>query len=381
MKLRVLLILTLFIGSIGFSEAAPDNVPAFDRIAFNFDNTNSPEYRNLMRQIDSLYDVEAAKGFHGSVLIGYKGKIIYERYIGYSDIAKKIKWSPRTISQLASTSKPLTSAAILVLADKGLINIDDPVTKHLPTFPYKNISVRMLLCHRSGLRDYIDFATAKPGKKYLDNDDIVELFATKKPSLRFTPNTNFKYSNTNYALLASIVESVSGMKFKYFMERFVFKKLGMNQTIVHDPNLYSPSFKAKSYKGGRHYKDMSHDGVFGAYGVYSSVRDMYKWDQSLYSNKLLKWSTINAAFKPNNNKAGSQRDYGLGWRMLFYPNGTKVVYHNGWWHGNNTCFYRFIKDNFSIIVLGNKYSMNIYKQPKKIFKLINPEEEMDFKMK
>jgi CubicO group peptidase (beta-lactamase class C family) len=381
MKLKVLLVLSIFVGSYSISIAAPDKVPAFDRIAFNFDNPNSPAYKNLMRQIDSLYDVEEAKGFYGSVLIGYKGKIIYERYIGYSDMANKIKWSPQTISQLASTSKPLTSAAILILADKGLVNLDAPVTKYLPTFPYENISVRMLLCHRSGLKDYIDFATAKPGKKYLDNDDILELFATQKPSLRFTPNTSFKYCNTNYALLASVVESVSGMKFKYFMERFVFKKLGMNQTIIHDPNLESPSYKAKSYKGGRHYEDMSHDGVYGAYGVYSSVRDMYKWDQSLYSNQLLKWSTIQSAFKPNNNEKNSQRDYGLGWRMLFYPNGTKVVYHNGWWHGNNTCFYRFIKDNFSIIVLGNKYSMNIYKQPQKIFKLINPEEEVDFEMK
>ena len=225
MKLRVLLVLSILMGSLSVAFATPDKVPAFDRVSFNFNNPNSPEYRKLMKDLDSLYDVEAAKGFNGSVLIGYKGKIVYERYIGYSDIGKGIKWSPQTISQLASTSKPLTSAAILVLVDKGLINLDAPVSKYLPTFPYQNISVRMLLCHRSGLKDYIDFAPAKADKKYLDNDDIVELFATKKPSLRFTPNTNFKYSNSNYALLASVVESVSGMKFKYFMERFVFKKL------------------------------------------------------------------------------------------------------------------------------------------------------------
>lgn len=372
-----LLALCAFLSFSNTAFAAPDKVPDFKQLGSQFSNPNSRQYREIIRQLDSFYATEVAKGFSGSVLLGYRGKIVYERYFGYSDKEKGIKWNAKTNSQLASTSKPFTSAAVLSLSDKGLLNIDDPVTKYIPEFPYKNISVRMLLNHRSGLKDYTKFAPASPDKPFLDNEDIVALFAARKPSLYFTPNTNFKYSNSNYAMLASIVERVSGLKFKYFVERFIFKKLGMDNTEVHNPQLFAASNKAKSYKAGwRHYKDMHLDGVYGDKGVYSCVRDLYKWDQALYTNKLLKWTTLKEAFKPYSFEKPSQRNYGLGWRMIQYPTeNMRVVYHNGWWHGNNTCFYRFVNDNFTIIVLGNKYNTKIYKQPEKIFDIIAPNEK------
>ncbi len=357
--------------------AAPEKVPDFGRMGYDFRNPNSRRHKEIIKRLDSFYAAEVAKGFNGSVLIGYRGRIVYERYFGYSNREKGIKWSEKTNSQLASTSKPFTSAAILALSDKGLLDIDDQVKKYIPEFPYSQITVRMLLNHRSGLKDYIKFAAASPDKPYLNNEDIVNLFATKQPSLYFPSNTNFKYSNSNYAILASIVERVSGMRFKYFVERFIFKKLGMTNTEIHDPNLPTKTNKALSYKAGwKHYKDMHHDGVYGDKGVYSCVRDLYKWDQALYSNKLLKWTTLKAAYKPYSFEKPSQKNYGLGWRMIHYPaENMRVVYHNGWWHGNNTAFYRFLNDNFTIIVLGNKYNTKIYKQPEKIFRIISPREK------
>jgi CubicO group peptidase (beta-lactamase class C family) len=116
--------------------------------------------------------------------------------------------------------------------------------------------------------------------------------------------------------------------------------------------------------------DMHLDGVAGDKGIYSSVRDLYRWDQALYTNKLLKYSTIEEAFKPYSFEQPGVKNYGLGWRMLNYADGTKIVFHNGWWHGNNTCFFRFIQDNFTIIVLGNKYNRNIYRQPQQIYQLV-----------
>lgn len=375
MNVKPLLIVFGALLCIGHSAfAAPERVPDFGRMEYDFRNPNSRQHKEIISKLDSFYAQEVAKGFSGSVLIGYRGRIVYERYFGYSNKAKGIKWSKNTNSQLASTSKPFTSAAILALSDKGLINIDNKVQNYIPEFPYSQITVRMLLNHRSGLKDYIKFAAASAEKPYLNNDDIVALFASKKPSLYFPSNTNFKYSNSNYAILASIVERVSGMRFKYFVERFIFKKLGMNNTEVHDPYMPASNTKALSYKGGwKHYKDMHHDGVYGDKGVYSSVRDLYKWDQALYSNKLLKWTTLKEAFKPYSFEKPSQKNYGLGWRMIQYPaENMRVVYHNGWWHGNNTSFYRFVNDNFTIIVLGNKYNTKIYKQPAKIFRIISP---------
>ena len=378
--MRKMLILFLACALLGFenqSFAAPDKVPDFGQLSYHFNKPGSRQHQEMIRRLDSFYAAEVAKGFSGSVLLGYRGKIVYERYFGYSDKAKGIKWNKNTISQLASTSKPFTSAAVLALSDKGLLNIDDKVQKYIPEFPYSNITVRMLLNHRSGLRDYTKFKQFQNERPFSNNEDIVQQFAQRKPSLYFTPNTNFKYSNSNYAMLASVVERVSGMSFKYFVERYIFKKLGMNNTEIHNPYLYAQPNKAKSYKAGwNHYKDMHMDGVYGDKGVYSCVRDLYKWDQALYSNKLLKWTTLKEAFKPYSFEKPSQRNYGLGWRMIQYPaENMRVVYHNGWWHGNNTCFYRFINDNFTIIVLGNKYNSNIYKQPEKIFRIVSPREK------
>lgn len=104
------------------------------------------------------------------------------------------------------------------------------------------------------------------------------------------------------------------------------------------------------------------DGVYGDKGVYSTVQDMYKWDQSFYQNVLLSNETLEMAYGPCSFEKPGVKNYGLGWRMLCFPNGDKIIYHNGWWHGNNTVFYRFIKDNFTIIILGNKYNNNIYRQ-------------------
>jgi CubicO group peptidase (beta-lactamase class C family) len=112
------------------------------------------------------------------------------------------------------------------------------------------------------------------------------------------------------------------------------------------------------------------DGIYGDKGIYSTVRDMYKWDQSFYQNKLLNNETIELAYGPCSFEKAGVKNYGLGWRMLCFTNGNKIIYHNGWWHGNNTCFYRFIKENFTIIILGNRFNKNIYKQPKVIYSII-----------
>jgi CubicO group peptidase (beta-lactamase class C family) len=355
------------------SKAAPqpDNKQPYGKVEINYADTTTPEYRNMIYKLDTFYMNQVKIGFNGSVLIGYKGKILYERYFGYSQYETGLKWDKNTQSQLASTSKTLTSGAILLLKDKGLLKLEDYVTKFIPDFPYPDITIRTLLNHRSGLPDYIHFASKSPIKEFLSNDDIVDLFITKHPALQFKTNTRFRYSNSNYALLATIVEKISGMKFKYFMDRFVFTPLGMNNTFCMDPMDGKPSTTSNCYN--RSWKlepEMHLDGVFGDKGVYSCVKDMYKWDQALYKGKFLKPETLKEAFSPYSFESNGVKNYGLGWRMFLYPDGTQIVFHNGYWHGNNTCFYRFIQDNFTIIVLGNKFTKSIYHQPLGIYNII-----------
>lgn len=351
--------------------AIPDSTPKFDRVVLKYNDTSEPVCKQMIFSLDTFYQRQVLSGFNGSVLIGYKGKILYERYFGVSQKESGAPWTPETQSQLASTSKTLTSGAILLLKDKGLLALDDAVTKYLPIFPYPGITIRMLLNHRSGLADYLKFVTKPVEKRFLSNDDILNWFAIRRPKLMFPSNTAFRYCNSNYTILASVVESISGMKFGYFMKRFVFGPIGMNHTFVIDPNEERVCTASFCYNNRWQLEpDMHFDGVAGDKGVYSTVQDLYKWDQALYSGKFISPATLKEAYTPCSFEKPGVKNYGLGWRMLNYPGGVNVIYHNGWWHGNNTCFYRFIQDNFTIIILGNRYNQNIYRQPQQIYNIV-----------
>lgn len=335
-------------------------------------DTNSVEQRDIIRRLDSFYAVQVRAGFNGSVLIGEKGKIIYERYFGIANRATGTPLRPNSASQLASTTKTFTGAAILYLYQHNYLNIDDPVKNYIPSFPYEGITLRMCLNHRSGLPDYIKWVSRfRKSNAPMYNDEVMSMFAKHKPALDFKPNTHFKYSNSNFAVLAVVIEQVTEMKYSAFMEKYIFEPLGMKNTFVYDPANGLPSSAAISYKyNWVKEPDMFADGVYGDKGIYSTVRDMYRWDQSFYQDKLLNNETLELAYGPCSFEKSGIKNYGLGWRMLCYPSGNKIIYHNGWWHGNNTVFYRFIKDNMTIIVLGNKYNMGIYRQTKPVYSIL-----------
>jgi CubicO group peptidase (beta-lactamase class C family) len=350
----------------------PDN--AFSTVKLDFADTNSAEGREMIHKLDSFYGKEIGRGFNGSVLVGYKGKIMYERYFGYCNKADNTPLSPNTPSQLASTSKPFTATAVLWLYQNKYLDIDKPVQTYLKDFPYPEITVAMLLCQRSGLPDY-----TKMGNTYwkssapMYNEDLLQLFAKFKPRLNSRPNTRFEYSNTNFAMLARIIESVSKMSYKNFMKEFIFDPLGMKNTFVYDPterSKYNDKITVSYQYNWSIYKETPEDGVYGDKGIYSTVEDMYRWDQSFYKHALLNEKTLKMAYTGYSNERAGIKNYGFGWRMLEFNDGYKIIYHNGWWHGNNTVFYRFIKDNFTVIVLGNKYNTKIYTHAKSIYAIV-----------
>jgi hypothetical protein len=308
-------------------------------------DTSSPERRNIIAQLDQFYRHQVAAGFNGSVLIGVGGKVIYERYFGLAKRERKLQvpLTPTSSSQLASV------------------------------FPYPKITVKMLLNHRSGLPDYTKWAEnyTHNHNTPISNETMMTLMAQHVPRLEFKPNTRFKYCNTNFAVLARLVERVTSLSFYDFMEKYIFQPLGMNNTFVYNPFKGMPPNAAFSYK--RNWvrePDMFADGVYGDKGIYSTPEDMYRWDQSFYQNKLLSNSTVELAYGPCSFEKKGIKNYGLGWRMLCYANGNKVIYHNGWWHGNNTSFYRFIKENMTIIVLGNRFTNTIYHHAPAIYSIV-----------
>ena len=374
------------------AKAAPSPAPLFKEdpkkmgaVQLAFSDTSRAEWKPIKDKLDSFYYAQARAGFNGSVLIGYHGKILYEKAMGWADKEHGVALTAQAPSQLASVSKTFTGAAVLYLYERKYLNIDDSVSHYLKEFPYPGITLRMLLCHRSGLPDYTHWVLnfLKDGKTPISNAKMLEMMHQFRPRLDFTPNTRFKYSNTNYATLALVIEQVTGQRYKDFMKKYFFDALGMQHTYIYDPADGMPPGAAVSYKGAYQREPiMFADGIYGDKGIYSTVEDMYRWDQSFYQNKLLSNATLELAYGPCSFEKGGVKNYGLGWRMLCYPDGYKIIYHNGWWHGNNTCFYRFIKDNFTIIVLGNRFSNAIYHQPLALYKIVNgnsatPEEEKE----
>jgi len=336
-------------------------------------DTTSPQSREMIAKLDEYYRTQVRAGFNGSVLIGYKGRVIYERYFGVSNRERKIPLGQNSSSQLASVSKTFTGGAILYLYEHKYLDIDAPVQRYLPAFPYPNVTLKMLLNHRSGLPDYTKWVPSFDDdmRTPISNDKMMELMVKHKPALEFRPGSRFKYCNTNFAVLAMVIESVSGMAYTDFMTKYIFQPLGMNHTFVYEPSKGLPPEATISYKyNWIREPDMFADGVHGDKGIYSTPEDMYRWDQSFYQNKLLSNETIELAYGPCSFEKKGIKNYGLGWRMLCFPNGNKIIYHNGWWHGNNTSFYRFIKDDLTIIVLGNRFTNSIYHQAPSIYSIL-----------
>jgi|GEM_PF-333764 len=316
---------------------------------------------NAVSNIDRHYTALYNQGrFNGNILIAVKGEPIYKKSFGYANKAKGERLTMESTFQLASTSKPFTAAAILILADQGKLKIDDPVTRFYPEFPYKGVTIRHLLCHRSGVPDYLNYGGSFGKKSYINNQDVVEMMISKRPKALASPNAVFKYNNSNYALLAAIVEKVSKESFADFCRENIFEPLGMKNTWVWHPS--QPQRPGQTYGYNSSWtprKPDMFDGVAGDKGVYSTVEDMLLWDQSWYNHTLLKHSTIEAAYE-GQTRGSSGKDYGLGWRMEELSGDKKMIYHNGWWHDYNIVFKRFIHDSITVIIFSNKYNQSIY---------------------
>ncbi|PVY35563.1 serine hydrolase domain-containing protein [Pontibacter virosus] len=312
----------------------------------------------LGKQVDSLFTrLHKKKGFNGTVLVTKYDQIIYRGAFGYADFKTKDTLSTQTVFQLASVSKQFTAVAIMMLKEQGKLNYEDSLQVYIPDFPYKGITIRQLLTHRSGLPNYTYFSEDFwPDRKVdLSNDDVLSMMAVHKPKIYYQPDRTFSYSNTGYALLASIVEKASGQPFSEFMREHIFEPLKMNSTYTFNHELVAQSGRvAAGHIGGRRKRLPDYqDTVLGDKGMYSTVEDLYKWDQALYTQKLVKRETLEEAFSPTGKVNKRDESYGYGWRIKQVDSGDTVVYHGGLWHGFNTYFLRNPNDHSSIIVLSN----------------------------
>ncbi len=324
-----------------------------------------PAYKQaLYARLDSFFTERSEDhGFSGSVLVSVKGEPVYEKCFGYCDYRSKDLMNDTTPFQLASVSKTFTATAILWLAEHGKLALTDSLQKFFPGMPYKGVTISQLLSHRSGLPNYLYFCDRKATGTvdYITNADVVRIMLRDKPAPYALPDRKFEYCNTNYVLLASIAEQVTGQHFDDFMTETFFEPLGMAHTFVYDILDSTDRRIAISYNSKWQIQhDDIYDGVMGDKGVYSTVHDMFIWDMAFYEGKLLGPEMLAEAYTPRSHEKPGLRNYGYGWRLTQKPDSTYLVYHNGWWHGNNTVFCRNVSDTTAIIILSNKFNKSVY---------------------
>ncbi len=322
--------------------------------------------QSVATRIDSV--MNANKDFSGVVLVADKRKPIYHKGFGYKNFETQAPIDTATVFELASVSKQFTAALILMLQEEGKLSVDDPLEKYVPGLPYKNVTVRHLLNHTSGLPDYFKLLDEHWDKtKVATNDDIIAYLIQYHPDKLFEPGEKYMYSNTGYVMLGTIVEKASGKEFVQFMHERILDPLKMISTDLRSAEqkasmenfalgyIYVPektryiradSFPSSNYTiwaGGRK----------GPGRISSIASDLLKWDRALYTEMVLKKSSLEAAYTPAKLKSDSLSQYGFGWMLYSHPGLGKVVWHSGDNPGYKTAIVRYIDADKTIILLCN----------------------------
>ena len=361
MKSILYILLVSLVFACKQKDAKGKSASASDNFDYNYRPLTPAEKSSLSVAVRHKYDSILGRGaFNGGIIVAKNGEVLLEEYKGYSNLTTKDTITPESTFHIASVSKTFTGMAIMKLWEENKLNLEDSIQTFFPEFPYHDITVRTLLNHRSGLPNYAYFMGSDPAwrRRLATNNDMLQFMIDKRPVWYGYPNRGFHYCNTNFALLALIVEKVSGQTFPEYMKNTVFTPLGMTHTFIFSKNdsaRYQPSYQPNNRPFGLE----SMDCIYGDKNVYSTPRDMLLWDKALYSNSFVSQSTYEEATKPYSFEKPGTHNYGLGWRLMTLPN-AKVVYHNGWWHGNNSSFTRLVNDTATIIILGNRFNKAIY---------------------
>lgn len=334
----------------------------FHRKDNKLDNKDS-----IVEVLDNYYKTVWEKGdLWGGFLVAKGDKILYEDYRGFAQDNKQEPITEDTPLHVASISKTLTAMAMMKLVEAGWVHLDDPVTKFFPKFPYPTVTVFSLLTQRSGLPKYeyfIEKITPQPEelkKKFITNQDILNLLVKYKPELSREPNTGFMYCNTNYAVAALIIEKVTKKSFPQAMQQIVFQPLKMKNSYVFQEKDTLTAAKSFFQRGPKVYPYDRLDLVYGDKNVYTTPRDLHNFSKAMFAKNFLQRDLYEKIFEPYSNEKPGINNYGIGFRMKIFDNAEKLTYHNGWWHGTNSVFGHLLKSNVTIIAIGNKYSRRVY---------------------
>ncbi len=321
--------------------------------------------RNVNPAIDHLFADFSLPGVPGaSAMLIEDGKILLAANYGLANLETGAACSTDTDYRLASVTKQFTAMSIMILAERGKLSLDDHLAKFFPGYPAhgKDITVRHLLTHTSGLLDYEDLIP--PGTTVQVKDkDVLQLLRQQDKTM-FPPGTAFHYSNTGYAFLALVVEAASGKTFAEFLRENIFQPLGMAHTVAYEAGISTVPHRALGYTAGvsgenrrRAFKltDQSvTSAVLGDGGIYSSTTDLFKWDQALYTEQLVRREMLKLAFTASSSSSdASGSGYGFGWYVGSHR-GIPSVWHYGGTCGFSTRIERYPQKKLTLIILANR---------------------------
>lgn len=331
--------------------------------------------------LDSAY---AKSVFYGNVLITQNNQILLEKSYGYADATKQKPLTNKNAFQVASISKQFTAYAIMICQHKGLLHIDSLASKYLPTFQYKNIRVKHLLNHSSGLPNFWD--QIRPNLDTLKangNKDVLNYLIKHPITLQFEPGTKFQYCDIGYDFLANIIENVSGKTYQAFLDETIFKPLKMKNTFaymvtdiskIHNKNLaightlvdgkleyahLQPQYNFVSYLGN----------FYGDGSLVTTAKDLAIWSNSLKNCTLLPCQ-LQALTMDSSIFVRDNINYGFGWFVKYNPTG-KLLYHTGGHPGNVHVMYRIPEKDITFIFLSNVETNNLKAIRNSILDLLN----------
>lgn len=314
-------------------------------------------------ELDRLFTFYNQHGmFNGAVLAAEKGKVVYEKAFGFANFDKKTALSMSSIFSIGSITKPFTAAAVMILKERGALEYNDPIVKFFPQFPpyAKDITIHHLLTQTSGMPDYLGRGLELLKKFPEVSDSLVLENLASQSSLLFKAGEKFQYSNSNYVLLAQIIEYVSKKTYGDFIKENILIPLRMNQTFVYEGSEEVLEQSVKSYVNyWKESKENYRLKTKGDGNIYSNPGDLLKFVNGLFSQQLVGKEILEEAFEKSDFKYRSEKKkskYGYGWEIISSPVG-KIVYHRGKIAGFSCQLWHNLETDSTLIVLCNTLSL------------------------
>jgi CubicO group peptidase (beta-lactamase class C family) len=327
------------------------------------DQAINPQFDKRAR-VNALFTQFAARNAPGGVgAVIQNGEVIFEAAYGLADIEKRTPLTTKHLFHIGSLGKQFTALGILMLVEQGRLNLDEPIGKALPELARfgPRLTIRHLLHHTSGIPDY--YADREVHRRLLDrasmpiNRDLLAVLS-KFGKPHFSPGNKFEYSNAGYDTLGSVIERISGLSYGDYMDRHIFRPVGMNGTFslpsprrANNPRIPHSYTRDDGKLEARDTDPLDH--LVGSGSFYTTLADMFLYDRALYTNKLIPQSRLTLAFKPAVLNNGEEYLYGFGWEL-----GTRFrrrfTAHDGEWLGFTSAYVRFPDQHFSVVVLLNR---------------------------